>query len=386
MKVFAVTGTNGKTTVTYMLRNILETAGQKSALVGTVIHDIGGTLYEVNNTTPGKQTLREYMQKCEELKIENFVMEASSHALDQGRTDEAGIAYAAFTNLTRDHLDYHETMEKYYAAKKKLFLYPSVREAVINIDDRYGSRLQAELAEGNIRITTVSMRSKGSDIYATWRGRGLDGGELTLVKNGEPTEITLAAIGEFAAMNAALAAGLAWAAGIETAQIKAGLERFAGAPGRSEIIYGERTGIVAIIDYAHTPDALESILKAAAMIASDKKSKLITVFGCGGQRDKAKRKQMGVIAGEFSDICVITNDNPRNESSKDIFAMIEEGIYGTSCAYYIIEDREEALHKAVSLAERGDIIVVAGKGHEKKQILQDEEREFDDKEKIKEII
>lgn len=386
MKVFAVTGTNGKTTVSYMLRSILEAAEQKTALVGTVIHDIGGTLYEVKNTTPGKQLLREYLQKCDALGIENFVMEASSHALDQGRTEDVGIAYAAFTNLTRDHLDYHETMEHYYAAKKKLFLYPSVKEAVLNIDDSYGRRLQSEIAAEGINITTVSMQNKESDIYATWNARGLDGGELTLTRKGETLTIDLLAIGDFAAMNAAIAAGLAWAAGITDARIKDGLTCFTGAPGRAEIICGEKTGVVAIVDYAHTPDALENILKAAAMIASERKGKLITVFGCGGQRDKVKRKQMGVIAGELSDLCVITNDNPRNENSEDIFAMIEEGIYGTSCAYYIIEDREEALHKAVDLAERGDIVVIAGKGHEKTQILQDGTRHFDDKEKIKEII
>lgn len=386
MNVFAITGTNGKTTVSYMLRSIIEASGEKTGLIGTIIHDVGGKLYEVRNTTPGKDLLAEYFNEYKERGIRNVVMEVSSHALDQGRADEVGITHAAFTNLSRDHLDYHHTMERYYEAKKKLFLYPSVKSAVINIDDVYGRRLNSELRACGLNVMTVSMQNKESDLYVQWHGQGLAGGVLTLIRGDEPLTLTLRAIGEFAAMNAAVAAGLASAAGIAPRQIKAGLESFAGVPGRSEIIYGEKTGVTAIVDYAHTPDALENILAAAAMIANEKKGSLITVFGCGGRRDKEKRKQMGVVAGEASDLCIITNDNPRDENSEEIFAMIEDGIYGTGCTYHVIADRAAAIRAAVNASEPGDIIVIAGKGHEKTQILANEVRAFDDKEVIKELL
>ncbi|MDD2217636.1 MAG: UDP-N-acetylmuramoyl-L-alanyl-D-glutamate--2,6-diaminopimelate ligase [Eubacteriales bacterium] len=386
MNVFAITGTNGKTTVSCMLRSIIEAAGEKTGLIGTIIHEIGGEFYEVKNTTPGKALLEEYFKKYRELDIRNVIMEASSHALDQGRTDEVGITNAAFTNLSRDHLDYHNTMERYYEAKKKLFQYPSVKAVVINIDDMYGRKLNLEINSSHINKITVSMKNKESDIYASWAGQGLEGGKLILKRQEDTISLTLSAIGEYAAMDAALAAGLAYSAGIDSKYIKIGLESFSGVPGRAEIIHGEKTGATAIVDYAHTPDALENILGAAAMIANERKRRLITVFGCGGRRDKEKRKQMGVIAGEMSDICIITNDNPRDEKSEDIFAMIEDGIYGTGCAYSIIEEREEAIKKAIQSSKPGDIIVVAGKGHEKTQIFENEIRDFDDKEVIKEFL
>ncbi len=349
-EIFGITGTNGKTTTAYMVSDILKKAGKECALIGTVTHRIGNKTYEAINTTPGRETLGEYMREAQRQGIDIMVMEVSSHALAQGRTADTPVKYAAFMNLTRDHLDYHKSMEDYYLTKKKLFDFKTLDSAIINIDDAYGKRLFGELKEEkkNLRIFTVSIYGE-ADFAARIKREGFFGSEFDVT------------IGEFE-----------------------------GAPGRFEVITNEKKHIAAICDYAHTPDALENLLTTVREVRDTddnmKHGRIITVFGCGGDRDRGKRPVMGRIAGELSDYTIITSDNPRSEDPLDIIAEIEEGVYAAGAEYSVTEDRRSALSRAVMLARPGDIIVAAGKGHETYQIIAGQKKHFDDREILRELL
>ena len=377
LKVFGITGTNGKTTVSYILRGILEASGKKCGLIGTISHHIGENVYESINTTPGEKLLLEYFSQMREANTDYCVMEVSSHGLAQGRVDKIDIDYAGFTNLARDHLDYHNTMEEYYEAKKKLFLM-SKRANIINIDDAYGKRLFDELkSERNV---TVSIQDSSANYFGEVEESTVSGSKICFYENGNKTgAFTVKTPGRFSIYNAMLAAGLARCAGILPDDVRNGIQQLQRIPGRFEII--QKNDITAIVDFAHTPDALENILKTASETQS--KGRLLCVFGCGGNRDKDKRKKMGVIAGTYSDYVVITNDNPRSEDPEDIAAEIEEGVYDTGCGYRVILDRYQAIKYAVSLCRKGDIIVIAGKGHETYQITGNEKRPFDDRQTVR---
>ncbi len=398
--IFGITGTNGKTTTAYMTADILKRSGKECALIGTVTHKIGNKTYEAINTTPGKETLREYIKEAETQNIDTMVMEVSSHALSQGRADDVPIKYAAFMNLTRDHLDYHKSMEEYYLTKKKLFDFKTLDAAIINIDDVYGRRLFSELKEErkDIRFFTISIGGD-ADFTAFIKKEGFWGSEFDVrkrTKASDEDEITekfsLMRPGRHHIYDALAALALAFAYGgrDEIGIAREALAEFAGAPGRFEIITNESSSIAAICDYAHTPDALENLLMTVKEVRDADENmrhgRIITVFGCGGDRDRGKRPVMGKIAGQLSDYTIITSDNPRSEDPLDIIAEIEEGIYGTHGEYTVITDRRSALAKAAALARPGDIIVAAGKGHETYQIIAGQKKHFDDREILRELL
>lgn len=390
IQVFGITGTNGKTTVSYMLNSILEEAGQECGLIGTIKHKIGEKKYDAINTTPSKEVLKKYFHELKEQGIKSCIMEISSHGLDQGRVDNIQIHYSGFTNLTQDHLDYHITMENYFNAKSKLF-FKTEKGICINIDDDYGRRLYNKLKleqdSGNlsdsIKIQSLSLKDETADFYGNVIKNTIDGIILQVVECGElwdNLEIDLTGI--TSAYNGLLALAMARQAGVNKKHVVGGLQRLKGVPGRFQKAEND-LNINAIIDFAHTPDALENLLNIAEEI---KEKRLICVFGCGGNRDKEKRSIMGEIAGLHSDFCIITSDNPRFEEPNGIISEIEKGILRTTCKYTLEEDRYKAIEKAIEIYEKGDLIIIAGKGHEKYQLVNGKKIPFDDEKVVKDII
>ncbi|WP_269477477.1 UDP-N-acetylmuramoyl-L-alanyl-D-glutamate--2,6-diaminopimelate ligase [Hominibacterium faecale] len=384
IEVFGITGTNGKTTASCMLRKILEEEGKVCALIGTIEHQIGNKRYVPINTTPGKELLKELFGEISRQKIKDCVMEVSSHGIDQGRIADIRIAYGGFTNLSQDHLDYHKTMENYYQVKKRLFL-QCEKGACINLDDRYGKRLFKELHE-EVDIPDIkgySLKDVNADFYGQITEEKLTGSMFSFYEKGHCLgDLKTKVPGRHFVYNAMLAAAMARQAGISFSAIKQGLRQLEKVPGRMELI-GDEADTLGVVDYAHTPDGLEKLLSTLALF---KRGRLICVFGCGGFRDKGKRPLMGEIAGNYSDYCVITNDNPRGEPPENICQSIEEGLYPTGCDYCILLDRYQAIKRAVSLATKWDIIVVAGKGHETYQLSGDEKLPFDDRKVLKELL
>lgn len=393
MEVFGITGTNGKTTTAYMLDEILCKCGFECAVIGTVEHRIGEKVYEAKNTTPGKELFRKYIREAELNGIGIIITEISSHALMQGRTDELPVKYAAFTNLTRDHMDYHKSMEDYYLAKRKLFDFKSLTSAIINIDNEYGFRLYGELRDNRHGPLTfsISLTDRTADYFADVKTGDFSGTKFSLSYKGqEKGHIKVFNPGTYNVYNALTAIGLAaQKTGLENAcRAASELPGLEGAPGRFEII--DEGKEIYVCDYAHTPDALQNLLAAVREIKSNDKrtgsGRIITVFGCGGDRDKGKRAIMGEIAGRLSDYVIITSDNPRNESPEDIISQIEEGILSTGCEYKAETDRRKAIEAASLMAKAGDIVVVAGKGHETCQVCGESIKHFDDREVIREYL
>lgn len=384
IKVFGITGTNGKTTVACILRNILMTAGFPCGLIGTIQHTIGNQNYEPVNTTPGADLLKEFFHQMTEENIDYCVMEASSHGIEQGRMDHIQIDYGGFTNLTQDHLDYHKTMEAYYQTKKKLFL-RCTKGALVNLDNHYGMRLSKELKEevSDIQVMTYSSKEKSADYYCKIESEDITGSQISIWEKGTKLGLVKMPIpGRHFIENAMLAVGLCRMEGIDFQYIALAIAELPKIPGRIELI-GDAEDTLGIVDYAHTPDGLKKLLETTDRF---KRGKVICVFGCGGFRDKGKRSIMGEIAGTYSDYCIITNDNPRGEPPENIAQAIEEGLYPTGCDYCIILDRYQAIKRAVLLASKWDTIVVAGKGHEKYQLTAGRKLPFDDSKLLKEML
>jgi len=390
IEVFGITGTNGKTTVSYMLKSILEEAGRECGLVGTITHTIGEKQYDAINTTPSKEVLEKYFNELEQQNIGSCIMEVSSHGLDQGRIDNIDIHYSGFTNLTQDHLDYHITMENYFNAKTKLF-YKTKKGICVNIDDFYGKRLydkiktdqDAGTIDSKIKLQSISFKEEDADFFGKIIQNAIKGIVLEPFEAGESWgEIEIDLPGKTTAYNGLLALAMSRQAGIDRGSVIRGLKRLKGVPGRFQLV-GNYKNIDIVIDFAHTPDALENLLKAAGEL---KKGRLICVFGCGGNRDKEKRSIMGRIAGEYSEFCIITSDNPRFEEPRTITDEIEDGMKKTNCKYVVEVDRREAIIKAITMYEKGDLIVIAGKGHEKYQLVNGKKLPFDDEMVVKEII
>ncbi len=382
-RVFGITGTNGKTTTACMLKEILEQAGKTCGLIGTIEYQIGGKRHIPVNTTPGRDLLRDLFAEMKEEGVEQCVMEVSSHGIDQGRIDDIRIDYAGFTNLSQDHLDYHKTMENYYQVKKQLFL-RCTEGAVINGDDPYGKRLYAELREtvDNSSIKRYSLKDTAADYYGKILEKSLLRSRFQFFESGNLLgELEVSIPGEHFVYNAMLAASMARQAGIEFSYLRAGLLEL-HVPGRMQQI-GSEEDTLGVVDYAHTPDGLEKLL---ATLSDLKRGRMLCVFGCGGFRDKGKREMMGRIAGSYSDYCIITNDNPRGEPPENIAQAIEEGLRPTGCPYCIVLDRYQAIKRAVSLADKWDIIVVAGKGHETYQLSGDQKLPFDDRKTLRELL
>lgn len=379
--VFAITGTNGKTTASYMLRNILCYSGRKTGLIGTITHQIGEEEYSPVNTTPGKALLRTYFDKMDSKHMDCCVIEASSHGLVQGRLDDTEISYGAFTNLTQDHLDYHKTIEEYFRCKCLLFE-RNLKGGAVNADDSWGQKILKSYGKKD-KLASVSMKGRNCDYFGKTAEADITGQVLEIYIKGEYAgDVRLSMPGVQFAYDALIAIGLAYEYGIEFDKIRAGIETLRSVPGRWQLVW-DRDNIRAIVDFAHTPDALERLLKTARNLTD---GQIICMFGCGGDRDTGKRFQMGEIAGRYSDYVIVTSDNPRGEDPEDITARIEEGVYSTGASYSVIPDRKKAIRKAAVLARKNTLIIVAGKGHEKYQIIGDKKLPFDDVRILKEFL
>lgn len=376
LRLFGVTGTNGKTSVTYMLKKIFEKAGYKVGLIGTIQNMIGDEVIAAHNTTPNAYELNSLFALMKAKGCAVVIMEVSSHALDQLRVYRLDFEVAMFTNLTQDHLDYHITMENYLEAKKKLF--KMCRTAVINSDDSYAQKL----TEG-LDCKTVTY-STGND--STYSAKAINyrpaSVEYEFVSDTDICHIKVATGGKFTVYNSLCAAVCAVEAGIPVATAAEALAELNGVKGRAESVPTGRDFTI-IIDYAHTPDGLKNILST---FRECKKNRLIVVFGCGGDRDKTKRPIMGSIAEHFADYVIVTSDNPRTEDPGEIIKDILAGMKNSAVPVKVIENRTEAIKFAVSIAEKDDIIVLAGKGHETYQILGTGTIHLDEREIVAEAL
>ena len=386
MRVIGVTGTNGKTTTTYMIRAILMQAGYKVGLIGTIQIMIGEESFPIHNTTPNVIDLQHiFLEMCDK-KVDYVVMEVSSHALAEHRV--AGIEFdtAIFTNLTQDHLDYHKTMENYCKTKAKLFEILSRtgkkfgKTAVINIDDDASQEMLKHTLCGKITYGI----EKNCDLRAVDVKISADGTKIKICGDFGEMDLNLHVTGIFNVYNILAATGATLAEKIPQDKIKTALENFRSVPGRFEKIFADIPFTI-IVDYAHTPDGVKNVLQTAKQIA---KKKIITVFGCGGDRDNTKRPIMGRIAAELSDIVIVTSDNPRTEDPEKILREVEVGVEEKidNKFHEKIIDRRQAIFRAVELAQPDDIILILGKGHENYQILKDKTIHFDDKEVALEAI
>ncbi|MFH0790523.1 MAG: UDP-N-acetylmuramoyl-L-alanyl-D-glutamate--2,6-diaminopimelate ligase [Candidatus Omnitrophota bacterium] len=377
MKVVGITGTNGKTTIAYLIEALLKQAGRACAVIGTVNHRFDGKIILSKNTTPGPQELQAMLKEIAGQGIGYAVMEVSSHALDQDRTLGINFHTAVFTNLTQDHLDYHQNMENYFRAKSKLFEgILSDSFAVINNDDEYG-RMMQKLTKA--KVVTYGIKNN-SRVLAKNLEFGFSRTEFILEINGQKTRIKTPLIGRHNIYNILAAVSWALNEGMELSVITPAIEKFDSVPGRLERIDTKRDFFV-FVDYAHTEDALKNAINAVREIS---KERIIVVFGCGGERDRTKRPKMGRIVSELADYAVITNDNPRSEDPHSIINDIERGI--TKKNYSVIPDRREAIEKSLELARSGDVVLVAGKGHENYQVLKSQIIRFDDREVVRECL
>ncbi len=379
MRFVGVTGTNGKTTITYVLRHIFQQRGYKVGLIGTIQNAIGDTLLHTENTTPFVYDLMALYAEMAEAGCDIVIMEVSSFGLAQERIGDTFFETAIFTNLTQDHLDYHRDMEDYYQAKKLLF--SRCNTAVISVDDPYGKRLQREISCPRVTYGCTG----GCDFSATDIVLRSDGATFSLTHNQEEIPVSMHLCGRFNVSNALAAIAAAGASGFSWKDAVAALETFPGVPGRCEVIPTGK-GFTLIRDYAHTPDAIENILQSVKEIT---KGRLICLFGCGGNRDAAKRPLMLQAAGKYADFIMITSDNPRNENPEAIIADILTGISAIDppVPYEVVVDRREAILRTMQLAEEDDVIVLAGKGHEDYQILAGNRKiHMDEREIVEEFL
>ena len=377
LKVIGVTGTNGKTSVCSILKHILEENGHKTGLIGTVEHLVGDEVIPSDNTTPGIVKLRELFAKMVAAGCEYAVMEVSSHALDQRRVEGIEFETGIFTNLTQDHLDYHGDMEEYFLAKAKLFNIS--KNAVINLDDEYGKKL-AEMVDCN--CLTYSTKTDEADFTAKNIQVFHDKVKYDMAGFGVIGRISLNISGKFSVYNSLAAAVCAKEIGLSIEDITNSLSTINGVKGRAENVPTGKDFTV-IIDYAHTPDGLQNILST---FRDCEKNRLVVLFGCGGDRDKTKRPIMGAVAARLANFVIVTSDNPRTEEPMAIIEDITKGLKGIHTPYKVIENRIEAIHYAIKHAKSGDIIVLAGKGHETYQIIGTKKIHLDEREVVKEAL
>ncbi len=385
LDVYAVTGTNGKTTVATLLHEVLASLDGKSGLISTVAVDYGdGEREEAEHTTPDPLTLFGMIARMRDAGCRSICMEASSHALDQRRTDGMLFTVAAFTNLTRDHLDYHGDMESYFLAKRHLFellVLNADGMAVVNIDDEWGRKLVAWLEEYGVPRVTYGL-DPAADVRAAHIERGLDGMRFDVItKRGGSAPLRTPLFGTHNVQNLLCVVAMAGIIGHPLRDVTRALGACRPVCGRLERVPRAGSRAAWFVDYAHTPDALERVLKA---LRPETKGRLFAVFGCGGDRDRGKRPQMGRIAAEFADRVFLTSDNPRSERPESILEEISAGVPEALRGKVTEEvDRREAIRLAAREAGEGDIVLVAGKGHEKGQIFADRTVPFDDHEEIR---
>lgn len=379
LKLVGITGTNGKTSTSFLIDGIIDYIGKQSGLISTIKNTVGPkrlNTVKINPTTPDALELQSSFAEMLEKGVEYAVMEVTSIALERDRVLGCDFDIGVFTNLSRDHLDEHGTMEAYQAAKAKLF--HMCKKAVINIDDPVG---EAFVSMADCPVTTFGIM-RHADFIAKDMHFTSHGGEFTLVHGDVVREVQLSIPGEFTVYNALAAIATCYELGFELDDIIRGIGHVMYIPGRFETVPNLK-GIFAIVDYAHSPDSLEHILQSAKKLSS---GKIYLVFGCGGNRDKTKRPIMGKVAGMYADYCIITSDNPRDEDPLEIIRDVEVGMMGSRCIYEKIEDRKKAIFHALSKASKGDIVIVAGKGHENYQLRKGLSIYFNDAEVIEDYF
>ena len=384
LKVVGVTGTNGKTTSTYLLAAVFDAAGQTCGRMGTVTVRVGpkpADERDASHTTPEAPDVQRLLREMATNGCKSCAMEVSSHALVLHRVAGVRFAAAIFTNLTRDHLDFHVDMKQYFAAKRKLFeMLPAVAPAVVNIDDPYGQELAAALP----RVITYGIQ-KPADYRAVSIQSTLEGLAFQIErKSGSPLSIRTPLVARPNVYNILGVAAATSALGIADSAIESGIGKLEGVPGRFQVVSGTTDDVRVVVDYAHTDDALKNLLETARPLTS---GRLITVFGCGGDRDRTKRPLMGAVAARLSDVVVLTSDNPRSEDPNRIIDEIKLGIVPPadpsapkrpSTPLLVNADRRRAIEQAIRTAQAGDLVIVAGKGHEKYQVIGDRTIPFDD--------
>lgn len=377
LKLIGLTGTNGKTTTTFLIKQILENVGKKCGLIGTVQNMVGSEIYPAHYTTPDPYELQSLFRKMVDASCEYCIMEVSSQALAQGRVEGIHFYIGAFTNLTQDHLDYHKTWENYFEAKKLLFKACDI--AVTNVDDEYGLKIVDGCA---CKVVTYGVDNMKADYTARNVRFSSEGVKYDLI--GEKIgRVNCPIPGRFSVYNSLSATSVALTLGVDFTDVLEAISKSNGVKGRIEVVPTPNQDYTVIIDYAHSPDGLENIISSLKEIA---KGRVVTVFGCGGDRDKTKRPKMGKIAADLSDFCVVTSDNPRSENPSDIIKDILEGMKDSKTPYKVVENRKEAIAWAMKNAKKDDIILLAGKGHETYQILPTGTIHFDEREAVAEVL
>jgi UDP-N-acetylmuramyl-tripeptide synthetase len=387
LKLVGITGTNGKTTTAHLLAAVCEAAGERVAVLGTVGLRIGGEQFKAEHTTPEASAAQRFLRRAVEAGCGVAVMESSSQALDLRRCDALQYEAAIFTNLTQDHLDYHVTMEDYFDAKRRLFdgrLGARPRLSVVNTDDSYGVRLAEEIRQAGGRVITFALDAE-ADVRARDVEYTLEGMRFSLGTPGAESIVRSPLVGRPHIYNMLAAAACGLALGYAPEVSVRAFETCVGAPGRFERVGHTAGDFAVVVDYAHTDDALRNVLATARDVVSGG-GRVITVFGCGGDRDRAKRVPMGEAAATYSDIVILTSDNPRTEDPEAILADTEVGLRAIGKSYLKIADRRAAIFRAVAEARAGDVVVIAGKGHEDYQIIGTEVIRFDDKEVAREAL
>ncbi len=394
LPLIGITGTNGKTTTSYLVEGILQAAGQTAAVLGTISYRFGETRIEASHTTPESTELQGIFRRLADAGAQAFVMEVSSHALEQHRVDGSDFTVGVFTNLTRDHLDYHGSMEAYCAAKLRLFselLRPDaakpLRRAVINQDDPAAAQFIAAAACPVIRFGMTG----GCEVTARAIVSSVDGIKGILVTPAGELAFSSRLVGSYNLSNILAASAVGIALGLPLDSIVQGIAQHTVVPGRLERVDNQH-GVTCLVDYAHTGDALENVLSTLQQLAT---GRIITIFGCGGDRDNGKRPIMGRIAAEYSDLAIATSDNPRTEDPFEILRQVRAGMVPLSLrefapaelsdgwqekGFTVLENRREAIRLGVQLAKPGDILLIAGKGHEDYQIIGTVKHHFDDRE------
>lgn len=377
IKLIGITGTNGKTTTAFLIKNMLQKIGCKTGLIGTVKNMAGDKEYPAALTTPESFELHSLFNEMVKEGCEYCVMEVSSQALAQYRVEGLHFAAGVFTNLTQDHLDYHGTFENYAEAKSMLFTESDI--CILNLDDEYAMSM---LRNTKGRMVTYSVNQDESDYTAKYIRYKNDGIEYELVTMGYVERVKVGIPGEFTVYNSMAAAVTLIELGFDFSQVLYALSLSEGVKGRIEVVPTD-TDYTVIIDYAHSPDGLENIITSLRKIA---KARIITVFGCGGDRDKTKRPIMGEIAAKLSDVIVVTSDNPRTEDPDMIIEDILVGVKGSKVKKIVEPDRTKAIKAALNEAETDDIVLLAGKGHETYQIFGTEKKHYDEREIVRELL
>jgi len=379
MKVVGITGTNGKTTTCFLIDKILSDAGNKTGVVGTIYYKIGRKKIEADRTTPDALMLNNFLHDMAEGKTDYVVMEVSSHSLEQKRVKDVYFDAAVFMNITPEHLDYHKTIDSYFEAKAKIF--DNLKEsgcAVLNNDDPRSKFLKERIKKS---VVTFGIENK-ADIMAKDIKTDMKGSEFIVSTPKGEYKIKTHIFGLHNVSNILAAYAVSYAFNLDLEKVRKSINKFKHVPGRMESIKCGQ-GFLIFVDFAHTEDALRKTLTSIKPYA---KKRIISVFGCGGERDRTKRPRMGMLSAEIADYTIITSDNPRNESAEFIAKEIEEGVKQKTKNYEVILDREKAIERALDIAEKGDIILIAGKGHENTQIVGDKSFKFNDGDVVRKIL